>query len=132
MESKLKHLEFIQTTIGRFNSNSFLIKGWAITLVSALFALAAKDANQLYVFIVYISVPSFWILDAYYLSLERQYRDLYAKVRQQEAEAIDFSMDASMFCIGRNTWLSCLITRAMLFYGLLASLPILLLLIFQP
>jgi len=27
------------------NVNSFLLKGWAITLVAALFALAAKDAN---------------------------------------------------------------------------------------
>jgi hypothetical protein len=131
MEAKLKHLEFIQNTVGRFNSNSFLIKGWAITLVSALFALAAKDANQLYVFIVYISVPSFWILDAYYLSLERQYRGLYVKVSQQETEAINFSMDASAFCTGRNTWLYCLIAKTMLFYVLLASLPILLLLIFQ-
>jgi hypothetical protein len=132
MEAKLKHLEFIQATISRFNSNSFLVKGWAITLVSALFALAAKDANQLYVFIVYISVPSFWVLDAYYLSLERQYRCLYAAVSQKEAEDIDFSMDASGFRTGRNTWQRCLLTATMLFYVLLASLPILLLVIFQP
>jgi hypothetical protein len=46
MESKLKHLEFIQNVITRMNTNSFLIKVWVATLVSALFALAAKDANQ--------------------------------------------------------------------------------------
>ena len=45
MENKRKHLEFIQSVIARMNSNSFLIKGWSITLVSALFALAAKDSN---------------------------------------------------------------------------------------
>lgn len=44
-EKKLKHLEFLQNVITRMNSNSFMIKGWAITLVSALFVLAAKDAN---------------------------------------------------------------------------------------
>jgi hypothetical protein len=131
MEGKLKHLEFIQATISRFNSNSFLIKGWAITLVSALFALAAKDTNQLYVFIVYISVPCFWILDAYYLSQERQYRALYATVSQEKPEDINFSMDASGFRTGRNTWPICLIATTMLFYALLASLPILLLVIFQ-
>ena len=36
------------------NVNSFLLKGWAVTLISALFALAAKDANIRYVFITYI------------------------------------------------------------------------------
>ncbi len=45
MERKIKHLEFIQIVISRMNSNSFLIKGWTITLMSALFALAAKDTN---------------------------------------------------------------------------------------
>ena len=50
MEQKMKHLEFIQNVITRMNSNSFLIKGWAITLVSALFALAANGSNIHYVF----------------------------------------------------------------------------------
>lgn len=131
MEGKLKHLEFIQAVIGRFNSNSFLIKGWAITLVSALFALAAKDSSQQYVFIVYIAIPSFWVLDAYYLSQERQYRELYIVVSRKELTAIDFSMDASGFRAGRNTWGSCLFTRTMWFYSLLAALPIVLLVLFQ-
>ena len=33
-ENKLKHLEFIQNIITRMNSNSFVIKGWSITLVT--------------------------------------------------------------------------------------------------
>jgi len=60
MEAKLKYLEFIQAIINRMNSNSFMLKGWCITLVSALFALAAKDANQLYVIVAYIPLPSFF------------------------------------------------------------------------
>jgi len=62
-ENKRKHLEFIQNIITRMNANSFMIKGWTITLVSALFALAAKDANMNYVLISYIVLPVFWILD---------------------------------------------------------------------
>ena len=131
MESKLKHLEFIQSVISRFNANSFFIKGWAVTLVSALFALAAKDANQLYVFVVYISVPAFWLLDAYYLSQERQYRNLYATVSKQENASIDFSMDTSAYRVGRNTWQRCLWASTMSIYGLLAVLPILSLIVFQ-
>jgi hypothetical protein len=45
MESKLKHLELVQGVINRMAGNSFILKGWSVTLTSALFALAAKDAN---------------------------------------------------------------------------------------
>lgn len=97
MENKRKHLEFLQNVITRMNSNSFLIKGWTITLVSALFALAANDANVNYVLVSYIAIPVFWILDVFYISQERQYRNLYAVVATKKEDAIDFSMDASDF-----------------------------------
>lgn len=42
-ENKIKHLEFIQLTIIRMNVNSFLVKGWLITLVAAVFVLSQKD-----------------------------------------------------------------------------------------
>ena len=44
-ENKIKHLEFIQLTIIRMNVNSFLVKGWLITLVAAVFVLSQKDTN---------------------------------------------------------------------------------------
>ena len=88
MEQKMKHLEFIQNVITRMNSNSFLIKGWAITLVSALFALAANGSNIHYVLISYIVIPVFWVLDGFYISIERQYRDLYNNVAQKTEEEI--------------------------------------------
>ena len=49
MERKGKHLEFIQGTVNRLSTNSFLLKGWSVVLVSALFALAAADFSQCYV-----------------------------------------------------------------------------------
>lgn len=105
-EDKRKHLEFIQNVITRMNSNSFLIKGWAITLTSALFALAAKDSNNQYVIITYLSVPIFWGLDGYYLSLERRYRDLYKKITATAETAIDYDMNISGYNNGKNTWIS--------------------------
>ncbi len=39
IEKKLKHLEFIQNTITRMANNSFLLKGWTITVVGALIGL---------------------------------------------------------------------------------------------
>jgi len=115
MDTKLKHLEFIQNVITRMNANSFLIKGWTITLVAALFALAAKDANTTYFIIAFIPIPIFWMLDGFYIYQERQYRKLYETVSAKKPEEIDFNMDASGFS---NTWLEGVFSKTLIpFYG---------------
>ena len=53
MENKLKHLEMIQNIINRMASNSFLVKGWCVTLVAAVFVLSAKDANTMFVAVAF-------------------------------------------------------------------------------
>ena len=40
MENKIKHLEIIQGIINRMAGNSFALKGWAVTLIAGIFALA--------------------------------------------------------------------------------------------
>lgn len=118
-EKKLKHLEFLQNVITRMNSTSFLIKGWSITLVSALFALAAKDANIRYVLITYVVLPAFWVLDGFFIATERQYRDLYDEIRSRTEEEIDFDMDASRFHKGNRTWLAGIFSKTVIpFYGI--------------
>jgi len=94
MERKLKHLEMIQGVINRLSSNSFLLKGWSVVVVSAFFALSAPTQQTHVISLAFIPVLIFWGLDGYFLWKERQFRDLYDKVRQQDKEAIDFSMDA--------------------------------------
>lgn len=111
MEKKLKHLEFIQNTISRMASNLFMLKGWSITLIAALFGLAAKDANQKYIVVAYFLVVIFWILDGYFLSQERMYRDLYKEVSLKDENQIDFLMDASKFNEGKNTWIASVISK---------------------
>jgi len=119
-EKKLKHLEFIQLVITRMNVNSFLLKGWSVTLVAALFAFAAKDTNIEYVLITYISTPIFWFLDGYYLSQERQYRGLYNQIKSKIEDDIDFDMNAKPFNKGKNRWIpSVFSTTLNLFYGAL-------------
>lgn len=106
MENKQKHLEFIQTVINRMAGNSFLLKGWALTLIAALFALSAKDANHAYVVIAYLPVIVFWILDGYFLSQERLFRNLYDDVRKFNEEDIDFSMNTEKYKKkDRNSWM---------------------------
>lgn len=85
-ETKDKHLEFIQNNIDRMNKCSFQMKGWAITFVTALLALYAASMNgtsQGIILFVYIAIaPTFicWMLDSYYLSLERKFIAMYNDV----------------------------------------------------
>ncbi len=117
MDNKLKHLEFIQGAINRMSGNSFLLKGWSVTLGAALFALAAKDANFKFVAIAYYPILVFWVLDGYFLYQERLFRALYDKVRNTRESEIDFSMNTGEFKKGRNTWAaSALSTTLLLFY----------------
>lgn len=48
MEQKMKHLELIQEVIKRMANNSFLLKGWTVTLVTGILALASKDTDKQY------------------------------------------------------------------------------------
>jgi len=132
MEKKLKHLDFLQLIITRMNVNSFFLKGWAVTLVSALFAFAAKDTNIKYVLITYISTPLFWGLDAYYLSQERQYRSLYNIVKDKNEEHIDFDLNAKPYNKDRNTWVSSLFSNTLFwFYGCLLTVTLMIMFIIK-
>lgn len=98
MDKKLKHLEMIQAVISRMAGNSFLLKGWSVTLTAAVFALASnKNSHALLVLIALLPVTMFWWLDGYFLHQERLFRKLYDHVRLQKEEEIDFSMDTSPF-----------------------------------
>lgn len=115
--NKHKHLEFVQAAINRMAGNLFLLKGWSITLIAALFALAAKDANQFYILIAYFPLFIFWSLDGYFLSQERKFRALYNYVRKLDESHIDFSMDTRPFASEqRNTWLGAMGSQTLVIY----------------
>lgn len=82
IEQKIAHLTFIQGVINRMGQNSFLLKGWSVTIVAALFALAAKDSNKMFALIAYFPAFMFWFLDAFFLHQEKLYRKLYEKVSE--------------------------------------------------
>lgn len=124
MENKLKHLEFIQQAINRMASNLFLLKGWTVTLIAAMFALAAKESRDLYFLLAYFPTLMFWLLDGYFLSQERRFRALYDHVRKLEESAIDFSMDTQPFKESppRNKWSHALFSSTLLiYYGVLVA-----------
>ena len=76
----VKHLELIQNIITRMNTNSFMIKGWTVTIVSALLALYASSKNANFVLVGIVPNLIFWFLDSFYLQQERKFRGLYDDV----------------------------------------------------
>jgi len=112
MDSKIKHLELVQGVISRMASNSFMLKGWAVTLIAGIFVLAGKDTDKLYFLVAYIPVVIFWGLDSYYLLQERLYRSLYDKVREIDENKVDFSLKATVkeFNSTKNNFWDCLIS----------------------
>lgn len=122
----VKHLEWIQTVISRMAGNSFLLKGWSVTLVSALFALAAADTSRRFVLLAYLPAMVFWVLDGYFLHQERLFRGLYDHVRCQATT--QFSMDTANIT-NKGSWLDAWCSKTLLgFHGaLLAAISITLL-----
>ena len=83
-EQKVKHLEMIQSIITRMNQNSFMLKGWMITIVSALFAIYADKGNIAYLLVAIFPILVFWFLDAYYLQQERKFRGIYNDIVEEK------------------------------------------------
>jgi hypothetical protein len=72
-----KHLDYLQAIITRHNTNSFMLKGWTITLLSALLALSGAIKEPYISMIALLPIIIFWCLDAFYLSNERCFIDLF-------------------------------------------------------
>jgi hypothetical protein len=93
MGNKSTHLQMLQAVITRMAGNSFLLKGWSVTLVSALFALSADRSNGAFAYVAVLPVLMFWGLDAYFLRQERLFRKLYDRVRVTPPDNVDFAMN---------------------------------------
>jgi len=130
VDRKLKHLEFIQGVINRLSTNSFLLKGWSVILISALFALSANNSNVRFIMLAYIPAIVFWGLDGYFLSLERIYREHYERVRTKDPKDIDFSMDTSDILSGFKEWFAATFSKTLIpFHGSLIGAIIVVMLI---
>ena len=74
-----KEIDLIQGCITRMAQNSFLIKGWALTIVTVVLALTEKIVDSIYLcLVILIPLMGFWYLDAFFLQTERMYRKMYA------------------------------------------------------
>jgi hypothetical protein len=82
-----KELDLIQAVVTRMASNSFQVKAWLIGILSALIAFEkdaifaqSGDAKLLSIqmnLFLFMPILCFWYLDAFFLSTERLFRELY-------------------------------------------------------
>ncbi len=93
-EYMLKEVDIIQGIIRRMAFNSFMIKGWAITLV--VVALLLKGTGY-QVLIAFIPLLVFWFLDAYFLWQERMYRKLYDWVINNRLKTDEYLFDMNAY-----------------------------------
>ncbi|MCF1182441.1 hypothetical protein L0E83_03190 [Marichromatium gracile] len=96
-----EHLTLVQGVINRLAGNSFALKGWSVTLVSALLALAVSEAKLDLVVVALLPAVVFWGLDGYFLAQERLFRNLYERLIAEECKVPDFSMKTAPLTAAR-------------------------------
>lgn len=113
MYDKVKHLEMIERVIERLSRFSFNMKSWSITLITVLVSIGnyVEEFNIIVLIIGLFVVLSFYILNGYYLTVEKSYRNLFNYVRT-ENENLNFNMS-----INENT-------KEKWFYGLIRFINI--------
>lgn len=108
---KILHLQMIQNVISRMSTTSAIFKGFAATTVTGLFALSFTSSDVWMSILPIIPVFCFFIMDAYYFRLEKKYRILYEKIRN-DVKCPDFSMNAeckrSEIIDNNVTWFNCI------------------------
>lgn len=96
-----KEIDLIQSCISRMAHNSFLIKGWAISIIAVVLALAEKSIdNYMITAILIIPLFCFWYLDAFFLQTEKKYREMYIwilKERKNDNDKMLYDLNPNRF-----------------------------------
>lgn len=129
-ENRVKHLEMIEDVIERMGNNSFQLKGWAVTLVTIIGTLAAQGSDKRFFALAFVPLVAFWLLDTYYLQLERKYKILYRNAK--DCKVTEFDMDTrNIVCTEDDKkdlyFLKCMFARAegWFYFSILAVLIVL-------
>lgn len=79
LESGAAHtyLTLLQANLARMANNSASCKTWCVTVVAAVLAVTIGANRGATAYTALLPLVILCILDAYYLSMERDYRDLY-------------------------------------------------------
>jgi hypothetical protein len=73
IEILVKEWDAIQGAIGRFDTLAFNIKGWAISLFTAVLVVSATQRVPELMILAILPLMMFWLIDALYKSFQRRY-----------------------------------------------------------
>ncbi len=118
-----KEIDLIQSCIGRMANNSFLLKGWLISIITVALALVDKSVNYLLLCsILLIPLLSFWYLDAFFLRTEKMYRKMYEWVLEKRKNSdLNYLYDLNPHRFSKNvdsTWRIMFSITLRCFYGI--------------
>jgi len=126
-----KEIDLIQNCISRMAQNSFLIKGWGITLIVITWAILGKESLSSFALVILlIPIIGFWGLDAYFLWVERKYRKMYAwvldnRLNLKSPEKL-YDLDPNRFTKEAGSWLKVVFSKTLFaFYGCLSLVVVL-------
>lgn len=123
---RIKHLELIQSVVARLATNSFLIKGWTLTITAAFFAVIANRPGWATAALGLVPLLVFWGLDGAFLRQERIFRSLYEDARRPGSTVKVLSMDVTAYRRDVGWWQAVTSMTLLPFYGALTSVDVLL------
>ena len=89
-----KEIDLIQSCINRMAQNSFIIKGWTVSLIAVVLALLPESVDiKLLCILGILATLCFWYLDAFFLKMERLYRWKYEWIIKNRLSSNEYFFD---------------------------------------
>lgn len=139
-----KEIDLIQSCINRMAKNSFMVKGWMVTLVAAFVALLSDKVSEIVIAVLSgVIIFCFWFIDGFFLKTEKLFRKKYEWViKNRHVNNGNCLYDLNPY--NKEMWLnpdekmpnivSCMFTKTLIpFYGvpLLVAISVILLKLFK-
>lgn len=91
---KIKYLEMIEGIISRLASYSFSIKNWFVISLGGLLLFCLNHSGNKGLGVAFVVTIAFYLIDAYYLFLERCFRKKYNQALSGECDLFDLDIRA--------------------------------------
>ena len=101
VEELHKELDLIQACISRMAQNSFMIKGWFVSIYAVILALLPEKINLILLCTSLVVVNLvFWYMDGFFLRTEKVYRKIYnwvLNMRSHNSRELMYQLDPGKF-----------------------------------
>lgn len=94
----LKEIDLIQACINRMAQNSFMVKGWTLSLVAVVLALLPESFDLTGLCLIgIVATVCFWYLDAFFLRTEKLYRWKYDWILSNRLTCTEYCYDLNPY-----------------------------------